>query len=42
MEACARCGGRLRIVASIDEPEGIARIRLIGFALNLALFATTE
>jgi hypothetical protein len=42
MEACARCGGRLRIIASIDEPEGIAPIHLIGFALNLTLSATME
>ncbi|MGH9789897.1 MAG: hypothetical protein ACRD5W_01690 [Candidatus Acidiferrales bacterium] len=26
IEACARCGGRLRIIASIEEPQVIARI----------------
>ena len=26
IEGCARCGGRLRIIASIEEPAVIARI----------------
>lgn len=26
IEGCARCGGKLRIIASIEEPEVIARI----------------
>lgn len=26
IEACARCGGKLVIIASIEEPEVIARI----------------
>ncbi|MGC4054278.1 MAG: hypothetical protein QM757_34770 [Paludibaculum sp.] len=26
IEACARCGGKLRIIASIEEPEVIAKI----------------
>lgn len=26
IEACARCGGKLRVIASIEEPEVIARI----------------
>ncbi len=26
IERCARCGGRLRVIASIEEPEVIARI----------------
>jgi hypothetical protein len=26
IEACVRCGGRLRIIASIEEPEVIAKI----------------
>jgi hypothetical protein len=26
LERCAGCGGRLRIVASIEEPAAIARI----------------
>ena len=26
IEACARCGGNLRIIASIEEPAVIARI----------------
>ncbi len=26
IEGCARCGGKLRILASIEEPELIARI----------------
>jgi len=26
IESCARCGGKLRIIASIEEPEVIARI----------------
>jgi hypothetical protein len=23
---CARCGGKLKVIASIEEPQGIARI----------------
>ena len=26
IEACARCGGKLQVIASIEEPEVIARI----------------
>jgi hypothetical protein len=26
IEACARCGGKLRVIASIEEPEVIASI----------------
>jgi hypothetical protein len=26
IEGCARCGGRLRIIASIEEPQVIAKI----------------
>jgi len=26
IEQCARCGGRLKVIASIEEPELIARI----------------
>jgi hypothetical protein len=26
IEVCARCGGKLRIIASIEEPEVIAQI----------------
>ncbi len=26
IEACARCGGKLQIIASIEEPELIAKI----------------
>ena len=26
IEACARCGGKLRVIASIEEPEVIAKI----------------
>lgn len=26
IDACARCGGKLRIIASIEEPEAIAKI----------------
>jgi len=26
IEACARCGGKLKVIASIEEPEVIARI----------------
>ena len=26
IEVCARCGGKLKIIASIEEPEVIARI----------------
>ena len=26
IEGCARCGGKLRIIASIEEPEVIAKI----------------
>jgi hypothetical protein len=26
IEPCARCGGRLRVIASIEEPELIERI----------------
>ena len=26
IERCARCGGRLRVIASIEQPEVIARI----------------
>lgn len=26
IEQCARCGGRLRVIASIEEPELIERI----------------
>jgi hypothetical protein len=26
IERCARCGGRLRVIASIEEPELIERI----------------
>jgi hypothetical protein len=26
IEGCARCGGKLRIIASIEEPQVIARI----------------
>ena len=26
IEACARCQGRLRVIASIEEPEAIVRI----------------
>ncbi len=26
IEACARCGGKLRAIASIEEPEVIAKI----------------
>jgi hypothetical protein len=26
MEGCVRCGGKLKIIASIEEPEVIARI----------------
>jgi hypothetical protein len=26
IDSCARCGGRLKIIASIEEPEVIARI----------------
>ena len=26
IESCARCGGRLKIIASIEEPEVIAKI----------------
>ena len=26
IEACARCGGKLAIIASIEQPEVIARI----------------
>jgi hypothetical protein len=26
IEQCARCGGRLRVIASIEEPEFIERI----------------
>ena len=26
IEACARCGGKLKVIASIEEPEAIAKI----------------
>jgi hypothetical protein len=26
IDLCVRCGGKLRVIASIDEPEVIARI----------------
>jgi len=26
LEACARCGGKLKIIASIEQPELIAKI----------------
>jgi hypothetical protein len=26
IERCARCGGRLKVIASIEEPELVARI----------------
>ena len=26
LEACARCGGKLKVLASIEEPEVIAKI----------------
>jgi hypothetical protein len=27
IESCARCGGKLKIIASIEEPQLIAKIR---------------
>jgi hypothetical protein len=27
IEQCARCGGRLKVIASLEEPEPIERIR---------------
>ena len=32
IDTCARCGGRLRIIASIEEPEVIAKILAHGGA----------
>jgi hypothetical protein len=32
IEGCARCGGRRKIIASIEEPQVV--VRILGVALN--------